>query len=236
MNSTFKYADRELIVEVRDILTSPVDVIVVSNNTDLSANYGLVERVSQAAGDLLRADVGQLVREYGELLHGMAMSSRAGELPFKAVIHAVPPQMGVGGERRIIEQVVTNSLLLCESNNWSTIAFPSIGAGSSQVPIQIISKAIIRAVLRFWDARMDTVVEKVVISARQIHYQEYINSIETENTGPLASLDSNSTHRNKNSHALNDSADESQVEPGNLELSENEIADLDNDELSDWFK
>lgn len=222
-------------MEVRDILTVSTDAIVAPNNSTLSASHGLAAKISEAAGARLSLDSSQLIREYGELLYGMAMSTSAGELPFKAIIHAVGPPMGVGDEQRLIEQVVSNSLLLCESNQWSSIAFPAISTGASAVPVRLCAKALARAVLRYWDARMDSLVEQVRFCVRQRHFAEFIASIDAENAGPLANVREHAMQLN-NACSKEHKARATDIPVGHMELSDEDISELENEDITDWFK
>lgn len=234
---TFSYADRELVIQVGDLLSAQSDVIVCSNQGDLASDRGIAAVVSEAAGIGIQVELQQLIREYGEFLSGMATFTSAGYLPFKGLIHAISPTMGSGDERRDIEQAVTNSLLLCEANNWATIAFPALGTGGREIPAGLSSQAMIRAILRFWDARMDSLVERVSIYVRDACFEAFISSVKAENAGPFASLAGLPVAgiAAPGSHNTAEGSIED-VEVGELELNDDDITGLDNDEFSDWFK
>ncbi len=85
----FLYGDRELILEVADLLAAPVDVIVNAANGMLLHGGGVAGQIQQRAGERLKMESQQLIREYGALESGMAVYTSAGELSYKAVIHAV---------------------------------------------------------------------------------------------------------------------------------------------------
>ena len=159
----FLYGDRVLQLQVLDILKSPVDVIVNPANGALVHGGGLALKIQNAAGEELEQQSKTLIKEYGVLDSGMAVYSSAGKLPYKAVIHAVGPRMGEGDEQAKLEKVFLRSLLLCETNDWSSIAFPAISTGIFRVPVEICATAAFKAITHFWDARSECVVEKIII-------------------------------------------------------------------------
>ena len=133
----FLFGDRELILKVSDLLSAPVDVIVNPSNTGLSHGDGLAGQILQYAGEVLQKESDQLIREYGQLESGMAVYTTAGQLPYKAIIHAVGPKMGEGDEQEKIELAVSRSLKLCEINEWQSVAFPAISTGVFNVPVEV---------------------------------------------------------------------------------------------------
>ena len=227
---SYNYADRELVLTSVDLLQSKTDVIVCPNDSRLSSTTGLAQSIYLRGGEQLYLESNQLMREYGELLFGMAMSTSAGDLPYKAVIHAISPVMGCGDESRLVEQAVSNSLLLCEANHWISIAFPALGIGGGKLPVDLSARAMVRAIIRFWDARMDSMIERVELHVRSHYLSEFTRSIDKENAGPLAAGDHKTTHNPLAAHT----ADEPPM--GEIELDDEDIAGLDNDDISEWFK
>ena len=217
----FLYGDRELWVGIHDLLTAEVEVIVNPSNSELLHTEGLAGKILAAAGENIEIQSRQLIQEYGEIDSGMAVYTEAGRLPYKAVIHAVGPRMGEGDEQRKIEQAVSRSLLLCEANEWNSIAFPAIGTGIFNVPIEICAQAFFRSITHFWDARQESEVEKIVICLKQETFKPFVNAFRE---------DSITTTEEKN------------VEPpraeaiGHIELDEAEIAELNDEDMADWFK
>jgi len=142
----FLYGDRVLQLQICDILKAPVDVIVNPANGALMHGGGLALKIQDAAGSELEKQSRLLIAEHGELESGMAVYTSAGNLPYKAVIHAVGPIMGEGYEQDKLEQVFSRSLLLCETNDWQSIAFPAISTGVFRVPVNICAQACYKAI------------------------------------------------------------------------------------------
>ena len=218
----FLFGDRELWIGIKDLLATEVDVIVNPADTELSYKEGLAGVILAAAGESLEAQRKQLIQEYGQIESGMAVYTTAGQLPYKAVIHAVGPHMGEGDEQHKIEQAVSRSLLLCEANEWNSIAFPPIGTGYFNVPIEICAQAFFRSITHFWDARQETAVEKVMICLEQENFRPFFDAFRddaittTEGTPAITS--------------------QKEETIGYVDLDEADIADLADDDMADWFK
>lgn len=222
----FLYGDRVLQLQVLDILKSPVDVIVNPANGSLAHGGGLALKIQNAAGKELEEQSKTLVEEHGVLESGMAMYTSAGKLPYKSVIHAVGPQQGEGNEQSKLEQVFLRSLLLCETNDWSSIAFPAISTGIFRVPVDVCATACFKAITHFWDARSDCVVEKILICLTANNFDAFFNAFREKSFD-----DENQTLTN--SILSTDDAPEEKI--GYVEIDEEEVTKSD-DEISDWFK
>ena len=216
----FLYGDRELWIGVADLLTSDAEVIVSPANSELTHTDGLATQILRAAGNGLATQSAQLIREYGCIDSGMAVYTTAGDLPFEAIIHAVGPIMGEGDEQLKIEQAVSRSLLLCEANDWHSIAFPVIGTGVFNVPIEICARAFFRSITHFWDARQESAVEKINICPNNENFHAFFNAFrEDAITEPTEQ-----TIAKTRKEAV-----------GHIELNEEEMTEVD-DEIADWFK
>ena len=223
----FLFGDRELILKVSDLLSAPVDVIVNPSNTGLSHGDGLAGQILQYAGEVLQKESDQLIREYGQLESGMAVYTTAGQLPYKAIIHAVGPKMGEGDEQEKIELAVSRSLKLCEINEWQSVAFPAISTGVFNVPVEVCARGFFRAITSFWDARLETSPEKIILCLKQQDFRYFFDAFRTEAIGtgePAIDLHQHETVKN------------AEPESGIVDLSEQDLSELDDDDINDWFK
>lgn len=217
----FLYGDRELRLEIGDLLSAEVDVIVNPANSWLSHDRGLAAQILSAAGDLLATQSSRLIEEYGQIESGMAVYTDAGNLPYKAVIHAVGPTMGEGEEQRKIEQAVSRSLLLCETNDWHSIAFPAISSGYANVPIETCAQAFFRSITHFWDARQESAIEKIFICLTNEQFRPFFDAFREEAMyEPVAPN-------------ISDTPKKEAV--GHIVLNEEDLTDNDGD-IADWFK
>ncbi len=223
----FLYGDRVLQLQVLDILKAPVDVIVNPANGSLMHGGGLALKIQNAAGAEFEQQSRTLIAEHGELESGMAVYTSAGNLPFDAIIHAVGPIMGEGFEQSKLEQVFSRSLLLCETNDWQSIAFPAISTGIFRVPVNVCAQACFKAITHFWDARSVCSVEKIIICLTENNFKIFFDAFREE------SVDNQSVAENQATLNASTSSDEEKV--GYVEIDEKDILDQD-DEVQDWFK
>ena len=218
----FLFGDRELIIDVLDMLTAPVEVVVCPSSKALSQIGGLSLQLSDNAGDEVEQQCSQLIREYGQIDAGMAVYTTAGQLDYKAVIHAVGPVQGDGDEQRILEQSVSRSLQLCEINQWRSIAFPAISAGHHKVSVDICAQALFRAITHFWDARYECEVEKIIICLTQRNFNAFYSAFREH------ALDSDIVEKQNGV--------DSEQQVGEVDLSDQDLDNIGDDAIDDWFK
>lgn len=221
----FLFGDRELVLKVADLLSEPVDVIVNAANGSLFHGGGIAGQILQQGGEIIQQESNQFIKEHGQLESGMVALTSAGVLPFAAVIHAVGPVMGEGHEQHKIEQAVSRSMMLCSMHDWNAIAFPAISSGIFRVPIDIVARGFYRAITSFWDARMDTPPEKVIICLTENNFQPFFTAFQKASRSNYAS--------EPKPVELNKPHPGSEREAGILDF---EDMDIEDDEVNDWFK
>ncbi|MFC1813755.1 macro domain-containing protein [Thermodesulfobacteriota bacterium] len=157
---TFSHG-KEFKIGIRDLLGAPVDVIVNPANSGLSHGAGVARLISEAAGSALEDDCERIMKKIGRVPETMAVPTRAGNLPFKGVIHAVGPRMGDGDELIKLEKTITHCLMLANKKGWRSIAFPAISTGIFGIPKNICAEAFKNAVPSFWETHTDSSVHLV---------------------------------------------------------------------------
>jgi len=218
----FLFGDRELVINSRDLLDAPVDVIVNSANNDLSHHAGLAARILELGGEKVRQECSMLLQQYDSIDSGMAVYTTAGDLPFKSVIHVVGPRMGEGQEQQKLEQSIARCLQLCEINEWHSIAFPAISAGLSNVPIDICAQGFFRSITHFWDARLECALDRIELCLSSANLMAFISAFRED------ALQDNSVD-------ISPETTEKEVVIGYVELTEDDIANSNDDEINDWF-
>lgn len=227
----FLFGDRELIIKVADLLTTPADVIVNPANGGLSHGGGVAGQILHQGGDSIQEESALFVKEHGMLESGMVAFTTAGHLPYEAVIHAVGPKMGEGNEQRKIEQAVSSSLMLCNMHDWHSIAFPAISTGIFGVPLEISAKAFFRAITSFWDARMDSAPGKVIICLTEKNFQDFFNAFQDAAKQP-----EQETHQTIKAATIKQELSDAELPTGVVDITEQDISELENDDVNDWFK
>jgi O-acetyl-ADP-ribose deacetylase (regulator of RNase III) len=143
-------------VVVGDLLSEPVDAIVNAANGHLAHGGGVAAAIARAAGPTLEEEGDRIVVERGPVEVGDAVVTTAGRLPFKGVIHAVGPHMGVGQEEDRLVQALGSAFRCAHERGWASVSFPAVSSGIFAVPLEVCARAYVRAVRRFFTAHPDT--------------------------------------------------------------------------------
>jgi O-acetyl-ADP-ribose deacetylase (regulator of RNase III) len=128
-----------------NLLEEPVEVIVNAANGHLAHGGGVAGIISRAAGPALQSESDSLVAKRGPLPTGAAVATTAGNLPFKAVIHAVGPRHGEGDEEQKLTQALKAAFALAAERGWQSVSFPAVSAGIFLVPLDICARAYVAA-------------------------------------------------------------------------------------------
>lgn len=219
----FLYGDRELWLGVMEPITAPVEVVVCATTTLLEPADNTALRIHAAAGKAMQQERAQLLKEHGEIASGMAMYTTAGDLSYKALVHAVRPLADDDDQKTRIAQAVSNSLLLCETNDWTSIAFPVICIDKNDENITTSAQAFFHAITRFWDARFDCSVVKIMLCLNEQAFQPFFNAFREQAHIPAVN----------DSPVIKQKQEEQPV--GFVDFSENHTAEFDED-IQNWFK
>ena len=114
-----------------DLLDQPVEVIVNSWNRNIIPWWLLLPQGVWGAikkrGGL--APFRELAK-HGSMPLGSAVLTSAGKLPYRGIIHVAGINMLWRASERSIRDSATNAMAIAEEQNFRSIAFPLIGAGS----------------------------------------------------------------------------------------------------------
>ncbi|XP_017345057.1 protein mono-ADP-ribosyltransferase PARP14 [Ictalurus punctatus] len=128
-----------------DICQFKVDAVVSAANEDLKHNGGLALALLNAAGPSLQQSSDQYVAKHGKLLPGNAITTEAGHLPCKYVVHAVGPRYYSTDKFTAVKklrQAVRESLNQAEFKRCSSIAVPAISSGTFGFPLDLCTETI----------------------------------------------------------------------------------------------
>ena len=137
-------------VGVRDLLGAPVNAIVNPANSGLSHGAGLAGIISAEAGPEMDAECEKIIAKVGRIPTTYAVPTKAGNLPFRGIIHAVGPRMGTGDEQQRIETTILNVLKVAEKQDWTSVAFPAISTGIFGISKEVCATAFQNAVPAYW--------------------------------------------------------------------------------------
>ena len=153
MNTTLRTKRFSTGVEIKliegDITLSDAEAITNPANKQLMHGGGLAGLLARKAGPSFQTESSQWVQEHGPVSHESPAHTGAGELPFKAVIHAVGPVWGSGDEEHKLQAAVRGSLQLADQLQLKSLALPAISTGIFRYPVEKAAHVILSAVQDF---------------------------------------------------------------------------------------
>ena len=131
----YKFNNSELIIRFGDLIESKTDVIVCSDDYELSATGGASKAIRDACGDVILHDISK--KTNAEL--GDVVVTTAGNLQHKFLFHCITrgktgdfgiiPEEAENLEEYVIHHSISKCLRLLTALDLSSIALPCIGAG-----------------------------------------------------------------------------------------------------------
>lgn len=117
-----------------DLLNQPVEVIVNSWNRNMIPWWllwpqGVSGAIKKCAGYGPFIELGRM----GAIPRGGAVITKAGRLPYKAIIHVAGIDLLWRSSRCSVRDCVLSAMHLVNTYQFSSVAFPVIGAGSGGV-------------------------------------------------------------------------------------------------------
>jgi O-acetyl-ADP-ribose deacetylase (regulator of RNase III) len=220
MQNVIKFKIHDLSVEIRvgDIFTATTDVIVNPANGQLNHGGGLAAAISRAAGSELDNQGDRYISEKGQLATGDAIATTAGNMNYKAVIHAVGPEMGSGDEMLELQQAITRCMELCEQHGWQSMAMPGISTGIFRVPAMYFGKAL-KNTLKMNAAQL-SVLSHIKVYLGEEHFEDIAPIFGTYSLEQPSFIDE----------------EEADIEAGEVVLSDEDISSLENISLEDLLK
>lgn len=132
-----------------NLLDQPVDAIVNSWNRNLIPWWLLLPKgVSGAIKKRAGLEPFRELRRFGVLPLGGAVTTSAGRLPYKGIIHVA----GIGhtwtSSEHSIRQSVRSALQQADRFGFRSLGFPLIGAGTGGFPKERVEKMIVEEIER----------------------------------------------------------------------------------------
>ena len=168
-------------VIVGDITEFKADVIVNAANDRLAHASGIAGAISRKGGPTIEEESRKYIERKGALSDGDAvLFPKAGNLPYKAIVHAVGPRWNSYGsnkkETALLKRAVRKSLE--KSKHYSSIAIPAISSGIFGFPVDVCANAILEAIIEFSDVDSDAILDKINIVIFQDNVDEFLKAAE----------------------------------------------------------
>lgn len=144
-----------------DITKVHADAIVNAANTSLMGGGGVDGAIHRAGGPAILEDCRKIVARQGKCATGEAVTTTAGNLPARYVIHTVGPVWnGKLREEELLANAYRNSLEQAVIHDVKTIAFPNISTGIYRFPKDKAAQIAITTVRAFLEK--NNTIEKVI--------------------------------------------------------------------------
>lgn len=161
-----------------DITELKVDAIVNAANSALIAGGGVDGAIHRKAGKELQ----EACIKLNGCKTGEAKITKGYALKAKYVIHTVAPKwydFSVNDKKQLLENCYTNSYNLAIENGIKTIAFPCLGMGVYQVPLDIGTKVSIESAKKY--CKNFEKIYLVCYKDREYNYYcDYLRNMEKE--------------------------------------------------------
>ena len=128
------------------------EVIVNAANEDLKHIGGVALAIAEKGGPIIQQESDEYVQFKGKVSTGSAvLFNRVGNLPYKAIVHAVGPRWAYSGnhEREIalLKKAIRTSL--SKARDYTSIALPAISSGIYGFPSDVCANALVEAAVEF---------------------------------------------------------------------------------------
>ncbi|CAI9716760.1 protein mono-ADP-ribosyltransferase PARP14-like [Octopus vulgaris] len=178
----FVYKNCEIVLRECDITTLDTDVIVNAANGRLEHMGGVAAAIVQKGGFGIQIESNKIMKERkSELKPGEVVSTKAGKLKCKAIIHAVGPIWNNGRDQEMdyLSRAVQNCLAVLEEKSYTSIAIPAISTGICGIPIEEGTKCTVTAIKEYLDTHSNSKIKhiclidvrKEVIRAFKLHLE-----------------------------------------------------------------
>ncbi len=134
-------AGRTLSLKQGDITALACDAIVNAANSALQLGAGVAGAIRSKGGPTIQQECDRI----GGCPVGDAVTTGAGALPCRYVIHAVGPRMGEGDEERKLASAADAALRRAAEKRLRSVALPAISTGIFGFPIERAAELLLQA-------------------------------------------------------------------------------------------
>ncbi|KXJ27279.1 uncharacterized protein LOC110236553 [Exaiptasia diaphana] len=145
-------------VVMGDLTQEKVDAIVNAANGHLQHRGGVAGAIVRRGGISIQQESDNYIAKHGAVPTGEVAITKAGNLPCKAIIHAVGPiwDGGSKGEEKDLHNAVLNSLKACNQNQFGSVALPAISSGIFGFPKDLCAKILFTVAIDFLSSEENT--------------------------------------------------------------------------------
>lgn len=156
----------KVVVSQGDITTAPVETIVNPSNPQLIFGGGVAASILSKGGEEIRQEAREKVASKGDVKIGTCVSTGAGKLPFKCLIHTAGPTWkgGQANEEADLGSCVVEAMKLAETQGCRSIAIPAISTGNLGFPVSNCAKVFCREIVKYYEQYPQSRLEAVHVT------------------------------------------------------------------------
>ncbi len=154
-----KVGDKIIKVIRGDITDLPVEAFVYDITADCKLSSGYGGAIASRGGKAIQDELAT----FGTLATGEATVTSGGNLKAKLIIHVNGPKFHEPDTKVKLARTVQSALRQADENGITVVAFPPIGAGLYQVPLDLSAKVIVDTVSEH--LKNSTTIKEVLLVA-----------------------------------------------------------------------
>lgn len=141
------FGDKKFCLVKNSIIEEKVDAIVNPANEKLRHGGGVAGLISKSGGPAIQTESNRKA----PIKTGSAVATKAGTLPYKAIIHTVGPvwRGGTNNEPELLKSAVLSALEVGDDMKFASISMPSISTGIFGYPLEPAIHIIVDAIAEF---------------------------------------------------------------------------------------
>ncbi|HDL19382.1 MAG TPA: O-acetyl-ADP-ribose deacetylase [Bacteroidetes bacterium] len=140
-----------------DITGLEVEAFVYYAQHNLNLGSGFGTAISTRGGLKIQEEL----KQFGTLETTAAVTTEAGMLKAKYIIHAVGPRFKESNMEKKLEKTIVNSLKQAEEKNIKQLAFPPMGTGFYGVPLNMCARVMFNTITKYLNG--ETQIEEVIV-------------------------------------------------------------------------
>jgi O-acetyl-ADP-ribose deacetylase (regulator of RNase III) len=137
-----------------DITEQETDAIVNAANNHLWMGSGVAGAIKRKGGQIIEKEAVRL----GPIEVGEAVSTTAGHLKARYVIHAAGMGQDLATSEELVKKTTISSLKLADRLKLKSIAFPAIGTGVGGLGLDKCAETMLAAVVEYQSVSLEKVV------------------------------------------------------------------------------
>lgn len=133
----------KIILMQGDLTEMDTDAIVNAANNDLQHGGGVAGAIRRKGGAIIQEESNAI----GSIPVGTAAITSGGQLKARYVIHAASMELGGRTDAKALRGSTAHSLRIANEKRIKTIAFPAVGTGIAQFPVEQCAEIMLREVV-----------------------------------------------------------------------------------------